>query len=200
MAPVTIRKEIQIDAPVDTVWQFVGTQEGLRRWWETDIQFEAREGGRCVEQVASGGTWHRLSGTVTRYDPPHEIGFSLRTGSTLYEDDRPDDHALPSRSTVSIQLERAAQGTTVKIAHRIEGDLIDAFSADAAEPVMSLSTSGSPYMSLPLRPLPLQPLPFRYGTHAMNAGVLCWQPQYNEQWAQRLATLKSIIAEPVLQA
>jgi hypothetical protein len=34
----------------------------------------------------------------------------------------------------------------------------------------------------------------------MNAGVLCWQPQYNEQWAQRLATLKSIIVEPVLQA
>lgn len=186
MAPITIRKEIQINAPVETVWKLVGTPDGMRRWWETDIDFEAKEGGRCQEQFASGGQRHSLTGTVTRYDPPREIGFAFQST------DRNEE--VPSHSQVSIQLEKADDGTRVKVAHRIEGALVDAFTADAAVPVMTLRTGGSPMMGI-------QP---QYEVQRLSTGVIHWQFGHDSEeemeWKRRLATLRSLLTELVLQA
>ncbi|MBI3998831.1 MAG: SRPBCC domain-containing protein [Armatimonadetes bacterium] len=103
MQPLTIRKEIDIDAPIDRVWWFVGTQEGNlarhraesvpNRWEYQDELLEERVGGRYeLRGVFEGKPFH-IVGQVVAYDPPRLLALTWR------EQDWPADTLVTFRLT-----------------------------------------------------------------------------------------------------
>lgn len=111
MKPATITKAITIDAPPDRVWQLVGSESGLRQWWQCDVTFEARRGGRCSERGVVNGKRYRLEGTVAVYDPPHQLVMHFT-----------DAHSAASRATamdISITLDEVAGATVVRVVHQM---------------------------------------------------------------------------------
>jgi len=86
--PLYVRKEIEIDAPVDRVWEFIGTQQGsLRRHQAENVPgqvgyaaetLEERVGGRYEIRGIFHGEPFRISGEVLAYDPPRVLALSWR--------------------------------------------------------------------------------------------------------------------------
>jgi uncharacterized protein YndB with AHSA1/START domain len=110
MTPATIRKEIQIAAPIAHVWQFIGSEEGLRRWWGVDIRLEPRQSGRWVERGFHNGAPYQLSGVVSVYDPPQRI--------VLLMSDEQDLAAFPTYMHIAITLSETEKFTLVQIVHQ----------------------------------------------------------------------------------
>lgn len=110
MTPGIIHKEIQIAAPITHVWQFVGSEEGLRQWWGVDIRFEARQGGRWMERGFYDGASYQLAGVVSVYDPPRRL--------VLVMSDEPGLAAFPTFMHISITLSEAEKFTLVQIVHQ----------------------------------------------------------------------------------
>lgn len=112
MEPLTIRKEIVIDAPVERVWPYVGTQEGYRRWSCTvaevhDVILEERAGGRYEERITVRGEEHHLLGEVLTHDPPHRLVLSFQS--------RRYDGTLRPPRTITITLSEQAGRTRVTV-------------------------------------------------------------------------------------
>jgi uncharacterized protein YndB with AHSA1/START domain len=42
MMPAILRKAMRLKAPAARVWQYIGTEAGLRQWWGADIALEAK--------------------------------------------------------------------------------------------------------------------------------------------------------------
>lgn len=60
MTPMTVRKQIEIDAPAERVWPFVATREGGLRWLCNvaevhELVLEPRVGGRFEERMVVRG-------------------------------------------------------------------------------------------------------------------------------------------------
>jgi uncharacterized protein YndB with AHSA1/START domain len=111
MMPATIRKQITIHAPAAHVWQFVGTEAGLRQWWQTEITLEARQGGRCSERGLINGKPYHFEGIVAVYDPPRQLVLLLagaEKGATW-----------PTSMNITMTLEEVAGVTTVRVVHGV---------------------------------------------------------------------------------
>src|SRR5687768_17212245 len=111
MMPVTICKEIKIHAPAAYVWQFVGTEAGLRQWWQVDVTFEAGIGGRYTERGVRNGKPYQLDGVVTVYDPPRQICLLLHDGQSV--------PGSPTSMSIVITLEEVADETVVRVVHQM---------------------------------------------------------------------------------
>lgn len=119
MMPVTIEKQITIAAKVTTVWQFIGTEAGLRQWWGLDIAFEAKPGGRCEERTHWQGRARYWHGTVTAYQPPHQLTLFLRNGD--------ETTSWPAWMTISIGLtERDGQTQVTLVQEAFDPVAVDA--------------------------------------------------------------------------
>nr|WP_263314767.1 SRPBCC domain-containing protein [Mammaliicoccus sp. Marseille-Q6498] len=66
-----IVKSVELDAPIETVWEVVTTSEGVESWWmantlepELDNHF-----------VLHAGPYGDSECKVTKYEPPHEFQF-----------------------------------------------------------------------------------------------------------------------------
>ncbi|MEZ4731097.1 MAG: SRPBCC domain-containing protein [Caldilineaceae bacterium] len=110
MMPVTIQKEIEIAASAASVWQFLGSEAGLRQWWGTELTLEAKPGGRCEERSLYQGRVRCLRGQVTTYDPPRQLTLLLR----------PVAHAPgePAWMTISLTLHETQGRTRVALVHQ----------------------------------------------------------------------------------
>lgn len=73
----TIRKAIDIKAPMAHVWKYIGTDAGLRQWWQTDIVLEAKEGGYCEEHSTVYDKVYIRRGIVTAYEPPRHLALTF---------------------------------------------------------------------------------------------------------------------------
>lgn len=114
MYETTIAQEIEIDAPAAHVWRFIGTAEGLRQWWGTNIYLEARQGGRCEERGVIEGIPYHLSGEVTVYDPPSRLRLTMHNGKTKSG----DAYHPPLYTTITLTLREQAGRTRVSVEHR----------------------------------------------------------------------------------
>ena len=113
MTPAILRKEIRIKASAAWVWPYIGTEEGLRQWWGTDISLEAKTGGYCEERSLVQGTSYLLRGEVTAYAPPHHLALVLRNmenGATW-----------PALTTLHITLQDEGEETLVTLVHQAFG-------------------------------------------------------------------------------
>lgn len=62
-----------VDASVEVVWRFLTTARGA--WWP-EMRFDAAVGSPLVETWIEEGRHVSATGSVTRCDEPHVLGFS----------------------------------------------------------------------------------------------------------------------------
>ncbi|MGA9532596.1 MAG: SRPBCC domain-containing protein [Anaerolineales bacterium] len=112
MSELSIHLEIHVEAPLGDVWRFLGSAEGLARWFADaeHITMEPWVGGAYEERGRHGDRQYRLIGQVTRYQPPNRLAFTLR----LME---PSASRWPLATLVTIELLSSPGGTTVLLDH-----------------------------------------------------------------------------------
>jgi uncharacterized protein YndB with AHSA1/START domain len=96
---------IEIPAPPSSVWRWLSTQEGLRRWLAPDVEIDPQVGGAYRMLGADGQT--RISGTVLELVPEGRLALSW------LEEEAGWVH--PARLVVT--LEPTASGTRVGLVH-----------------------------------------------------------------------------------
>jgi uncharacterized protein YndB with AHSA1/START domain len=133
MMPATICKEITIQAPAAHIWPLVGTEAGLRQWWQMDVTLEAKPGGHFVERGVVNGAPYHLEGTVAVYDPPRQLVLLL-AGVPL-------DESWPTAMNITITLEDRKDATVVRVVHQLYGTA----PATPARPQVEPSYSPIPY-------------------------------------------------------
>lgn len=189
MKPATIYKEVTIHAPAAQVWQFVGTEAGLRQWWKMDVTLEAKPGGRCKECGLLNGAPYQLEGIVTTYEPPRQLALLL-TGEQ-------PGAAGTTTMNITITLEEVAGTTVVRVVHQV--------SAVVRTEMVSITPQHPAFGYLrPLRQPPtiLNQLPGQLESGQVvemptmppiDAGQvvadLVWINGYEAQWAARLISL-----------
>jgi uncharacterized protein YndB with AHSA1/START domain len=67
--PFEVRKEIEVDASPEEVWEAIATGPGLDSWFMGRNEVEPRKGGK-VRMILSAWT---LESTVTVWDPPNRL-------------------------------------------------------------------------------------------------------------------------------
>lgn len=66
-----VRKKIMIDAPIEKVWEYVSTAEGIGAWFMPN-DMEPIEGWEFILQA---GPWGNSACKVTEVTPPHRLSF-----------------------------------------------------------------------------------------------------------------------------
>lgn len=75
LSPVV--RTIEIAAPPERVFQLFVDPTQLVRWWPDAARLEPRLGGRIELEFEGRGD---VSGEITRYEPPHRLGFTWVRG------------------------------------------------------------------------------------------------------------------------
>ncbi len=110
MDVIEIRNEITIAAPIEGVWPYIGTGDGLSRWLDADVTLEAYPGGRYEERKRTGSPRRVLRGSVIAIHPPRELTLSCRLETT-------PGKTWPVFTDVTFALAATGAGTRVTIVH-----------------------------------------------------------------------------------
>ena len=110
METLTVTKVVEIEAPIEQVWTFVGTAEGLGRWFEAEVVLEGQDGGRYEERGIHHDRPYFIAGTVVKIEPPRELVVSCRLETTR-------DVMWPIYTTLAFRLESTPNGTLGKLVH-----------------------------------------------------------------------------------
>ncbi|HTR75559.1 MAG TPA: SRPBCC family protein [Solirubrobacterales bacterium] len=103
-----IESEVEIEAPVETVWSIVTEPEQISRWFADRAEVDLRPGGDIVFTFASGIPG---KGTVERVEPPHL--FSFRWVSP--EPERDMEAAQGHYTLVEFTLAERGEGTLLRV-------------------------------------------------------------------------------------
>jgi uncharacterized protein YndB with AHSA1/START domain len=106
-----VRREIEIAASPETVWELLVDPEKALRWWGQAVLIDARPGGELRIEVTTGSI---ASGEVLEADPPRRLVYTWgweRGGAG-------PELVPPGSSTVEIELVPAGAGTTLRLVHR----------------------------------------------------------------------------------
>jgi uncharacterized protein YndB with AHSA1/START domain len=107
------RRELEIAARPETVWEFLVDPDKLMRWKGVAVgPFEPRPGGAYCVEVIPGNT---AAGEFVEVDPPRRLVFTWgwKPGAA-----GPAGSLAPGSSTVEIELVPNGDGTTVRFTHR----------------------------------------------------------------------------------
>ncbi len=123
MADVVLRRFFQAD--IKTVFAYISEAEKLLQWWGPvgvdirahDLDF-SRKGAWFSHMHSPKGEIYKVSGQVTRVDPPHMIGFTWAWHG--------EDDIRGHESHVMIELTAQDGGTAFVLTH---SDLADPQSA-----------------------------------------------------------------------
>lgn len=101
-----------IEAPVERVWPFVGTQEGLRQWFAAGhLALEGRVNGHYeMRGVTPDGASFHMIGRVVTFDPPRKIEMTQRQ-------ELRDGSLWPEDSLISATLRDEGGRTRVTVVH-----------------------------------------------------------------------------------
>ncbi len=104
-----VERELTIAARPETVWEFLVDSDKLTRWMCTAASLDPRPGGLYRAEVISGNT---ARGEFVEVDPPRRLVFTWG-----WEPGGMDTDVPPGSSTVEIELEPHAEGTTLRFTH-----------------------------------------------------------------------------------
>jgi uncharacterized protein YndB with AHSA1/START domain len=108
----TVSRDLTICARVETVWDYLSTDEGWAAWWGAGSSIKAVPGGAMQIVYPNGQT---AEGTVQEVDPPRRIVFT-------WGFDRPDAVIPLEGSLVEITLDATEGGTRLQLVHRVAGE------------------------------------------------------------------------------
>jgi uncharacterized protein YndB with AHSA1/START domain len=108
--PIVVRRELEIAASPETVWELLVDPVKALRWWGVGAQFDPRPGGEIRVHVIPGSV---ASGEFVEVDPPRRLVYTWGWeegggGAGLVP---------PGSSTVEIELEPSPAGTTLRLTH-----------------------------------------------------------------------------------
>jgi len=108
---LSVRREIEIAASPETVWQFLVDPAKAIIWWGTSAVMDACPGGNYRVEVMPG---RAVRGAFVELDPPRRLvyTFGWEEGSGI------PGAIPPGSSTVEIELLASEQGTTLRFLHR----------------------------------------------------------------------------------
>ena len=92
--------------PVEKVWDALTTPEGMRRWWQAEIDIEPHVDG-CLKMYFPKFD-HRMVGVITTFEPPHRFGFTW------------NESAAGEDSYVLFELSPDAAGTHLRLIHDMQ--------------------------------------------------------------------------------
>lgn len=114
---LTIRLDLLIDAPVERVWSFLASEDGMRAW-QGAWRFEPRLGGETLfyinfetGSIEPDGAAYRMTGRVTVFEPPRRLAFTWR------QEDLNSGVAWPEDTLIAFRLEPEGAGTRVYLEH-----------------------------------------------------------------------------------
>ncbi|NGQ96625.1 SRPBCC domain-containing protein [Brevibacillus sp. SYP-B805] len=100
---VKVERSVVIHAPLQVVWELLATQEGMRRWFEEDMEIDVRIGGK--HRHVDKETGQLITGEVLELVPHQRLVLS-------WLEDGPDtDWVHPIR--FSFTLAEHPEGTVV---------------------------------------------------------------------------------------
>jgi uncharacterized protein YndB with AHSA1/START domain len=99
-----IEKTILIHATVDVVWDLLSSQDGMRQWFEPDMEIDLRKGGK--HRHVDKETGQLITGEVLELEPKKALTISW------FEDGPDTDWINPIRFRFT--LEELAEGTLVR--------------------------------------------------------------------------------------
>ena len=103
-------QDVFIEASLETVWEFVATEDGIRQWLGPRT-YAAHKGAPIDFHVKTpDGSEFVMFGKVVTFNPPHELAFTW-TQQTLGRD------TWPEPTLVTITLEPKDGGTYIKLVH-----------------------------------------------------------------------------------
>jgi uncharacterized protein YndB with AHSA1/START domain len=203
-----IHRELYIDASPETVWRFVGTAEGLSRWWGAEISLEPRAGGRCEEHLWEDGKRRTLRGVVTAYDPPQHLALTWQpvTDDAADDTEHTDQPAAlwPALTTISITLAQEKTGTRVTVVHRAFGDIaaIGVPPSEPAFPAHPMPPAAPPHRRevealLPAARRASSPSLPALGHSLQELSAANWRRRSSAVLDERMARLSALFPEPV---
>ena len=103
-----IRHQINIDAPLRTVWTALTTVKGVTSWWVDDARIDAQNGGRIV-----------LVSEDDDGNPLEEVGIFVSIRPTRKIEIKWDNvGSSPTKgTTITFQLARFREETRVSVVH-----------------------------------------------------------------------------------
>jgi uncharacterized protein YndB with AHSA1/START domain len=105
----SVTRDITICARVETVWDYLSTDDGWAAWWGAGSSIKAVPGGSMQIVYPNGQT---AEGTVQEVEPPRRIVFT-------WGFDRPDAMIPLEGSLVEITLDVIDGGTRLRLVHRV---------------------------------------------------------------------------------
>jgi uncharacterized protein YndB with AHSA1/START domain len=104
----SIEREVQIDAPVETVWSIVTEPQNITRWFATEAEVDLRPGGDLVFRFDSGVDG---VGVVEKVEPPRLFAFRWISP----EPGRDMVAAQGHYTTVEFTLQPQGDGTLLRV-------------------------------------------------------------------------------------
>lgn len=142
MEALAIRIDVFVEAPIERVWPFISTAEGLSRWFnDAHVEMELVPGGRYVERGNHGGSPYVIAGHVISVEPLRGLSVSCRMETT-------PERTWPVYTTITFSLAAEDGGTRVTVVHSGFENLpeayrqayFDGFTAGWGESVLRLAT------------------------------------------------------------
>src|SRR5687767_6052150 len=103
-----VRREVQIAASPETVWEFFVDPEKATRWMGTSASLDPRPGGEYRVEVISGNV---AAGEFVEIDAPHRLVWTW--GWT----DQSQSPVPPGSSTIEVELLPEGDGTLLRFTH-----------------------------------------------------------------------------------
>jgi uncharacterized protein YndB with AHSA1/START domain len=101
---VDLHHHIAINAPAETVFAAVATQDGMRGWWTRDTILDPKAGGHAEFGFNRRGNVFRM--TIVEHAPPHRFRMTC-------QGDPPDW----AGTTLTWQIDPAAEGVMLSFVH-----------------------------------------------------------------------------------
>ena len=110
MGTQTILRTVTINAPADKVWSFIGSEDGINRWFGSTVTMQAEVDGDYKEIHEVNGTAYHLHGRILAYVVNQALTVAVRIVA-------PDSAKWDNYTVFTIRLTEQDNQTDVTLEH-----------------------------------------------------------------------------------